>query len=360
MIAGYEGTPAAVTARRTAVTAVLTDLGGERRRRGSRPFLGRRALRRAVPPRLDARRRGAGRDPRDRDVLVATSGRCTTRCRPHCAARSVSRRSCSATSPTSTRPVPRSTSPWLPPRATTRSAAGARPRRPRWTRSWRAGATITHHHAVGTDHQPWLEAEIGAGRHRGAAGRQGRRRPRGDPQPRRAGALSAQPRSRHAQLWKVQTRSWVGTAAVTDSRDSPAISNASPAASGSARLDRIERAGDHERVDQRRRRQVDGLAGRQVGHRKGRARHVEGEPRRRRPPGPARVGSGRASPSGAPGRRPCCRGAATSGRSGSRTPPACSLWVVPRPARGHRQPTRTAVSTCRSRPRGPARRSPPR
>jgi alkyldihydroxyacetonephosphate synthase len=25
-----------------------------------------------------------------------------------------------------------------------------------------AGATITHHHAVGTEHQPWLEAEIGA------------------------------------------------------------------------------------------------------------------------------------------------------------------------------------------------------
>jgi alkyldihydroxyacetonephosphate synthase len=24
-----------------------------------------------------------------------------------------------------------------------------------------AGATITHHHAVGTDHKPWLEAEIG-------------------------------------------------------------------------------------------------------------------------------------------------------------------------------------------------------
>jgi alkyldihydroxyacetonephosphate synthase len=24
-----------------------------------------------------------------------------------------------------------------------------------------SGATITHHHAVGTDHQPWLEAEIG-------------------------------------------------------------------------------------------------------------------------------------------------------------------------------------------------------
>ena len=24
-----------------------------------------------------------------------------------------------------------------------------------------AGATITHHHAVGTDHKPWLAAEIG-------------------------------------------------------------------------------------------------------------------------------------------------------------------------------------------------------
>jgi alkyldihydroxyacetonephosphate synthase len=24
-----------------------------------------------------------------------------------------------------------------------------------------AGATITHHHAIGTDHRPWLEAEIG-------------------------------------------------------------------------------------------------------------------------------------------------------------------------------------------------------
>ena len=53
-----------------------------------------------------------------------------------------------------------------------------------------AGATITHHHAVGTDHQPWLEAEIGAGRHRRAARRQGRRRPGGDPQPGRAGALT--------------------------------------------------------------------------------------------------------------------------------------------------------------------------
>jgi alkyldihydroxyacetonephosphate synthase len=25
----------------------------------------------------------------------------------------------------------------------------------------RTGATITHHHAVGADHRPWMEAEIG-------------------------------------------------------------------------------------------------------------------------------------------------------------------------------------------------------
>ena len=47
-----------------------------------------------------------------------------------------------------------------------------RPRRPRGAVAARearggdaiaaAGATITHHHAVGRDHAPWLEAETGA------------------------------------------------------------------------------------------------------------------------------------------------------------------------------------------------------
>ena len=31
----------------------------------------------------------------------------------------------------------------------------------RWTRSWARGGTITHHHAVGADHAPWLGAETG-------------------------------------------------------------------------------------------------------------------------------------------------------------------------------------------------------
>ncbi len=39
---------------------------------------------------------------------------------------------------------------------------GARPNTPPATRSGAAGATITHHHAVGRDHRPWLADEVGA------------------------------------------------------------------------------------------------------------------------------------------------------------------------------------------------------
>ena len=49
-----------------------------------------------------------------------------------------------------------------------------------------AGATITHHHAIGTDHKPWFAQEIGpVGRARAPRG-QGRARPGRHPQPRRA------------------------------------------------------------------------------------------------------------------------------------------------------------------------------
>ena len=34
------------------------------------------------------------------------------------------------------------------------------------------GGTITHHHAVGRDHAPWMPAEVGETRARGAARRQ--------------------------------------------------------------------------------------------------------------------------------------------------------------------------------------------
>ena len=43
----------------------------------------------------------------------------------------------------------------------TRSDSGARPRRAAGDAIVAAGGTITHHHAVGRDHVPWLGAEIG-------------------------------------------------------------------------------------------------------------------------------------------------------------------------------------------------------
>ena len=39
------------------------------------------------------------------------------------------------------------------------------------------GGTITHHHAVGRDHAPWMEREIGSEGDRTAPRREGRARP---------------------------------------------------------------------------------------------------------------------------------------------------------------------------------------
>ena len=49
-----------------------------------------------------------------------------------------------------------------------------------------AGGTITHHHAVGRDHAPYMEAEVGETGPRGAAGGQGAARPGRDHEPRQA------------------------------------------------------------------------------------------------------------------------------------------------------------------------------
>ena len=77
MITGYEGTPDAVAAKRAAVTALLAGLGGTPVGEAAGRGLGARPLQRAVPPRLDARRRRPGRDARDRDVLVQPRARST-------------------------------------------------------------------------------------------------------------------------------------------------------------------------------------------------------------------------------------------------------------------------------------------
>ena len=161
MITGYEGTPAAVAAKRAAVTALLDGLGGTplgeepgeawAHGRFDAPYLrdslldvgvlvetletatfwsNRERLYAGVKAALEpiARRGGAGALPhlaRLRDRLLALlhrrdQGRPPTRCR----------------------------SGWRA-KAAANDAIVA------------AGATITHHHAVGTDHKPWLAHEIG-------------------------------------------------------------------------------------------------------------------------------------------------------------------------------------------------------
>ena len=63
----------------------------------------------------------------------------------------------------------------------------------------RTGATITHHHAVGADHRPWMRDEVGDLGVAGAAGRQGHARPGRNPQPGQADSVTddRRDRSRH-------------------------------------------------------------------------------------------------------------------------------------------------------------------
>ena len=58
----------------------------------------------------------------------------------------------------------------------------------------RAGATITHHHAVGADHRPWMRDEIGDLGVAGAAGGQGDARSGRNPQPGQADSVTQRAR----------------------------------------------------------------------------------------------------------------------------------------------------------------------
>ena len=95
--------------------------------------------------------------------------------------------SSSATSRTPTPTAPRSTSP-----SSRAAAPGAELEQ--WRQVKRAaceaivasGGTITHHHAVGRDHAPYMEAEVGRDRPRRAARGQGAARPGRDHEPRQA------------------------------------------------------------------------------------------------------------------------------------------------------------------------------
>jgi alkyldihydroxyacetonephosphate synthase len=160
MIAGYEGTPAAVTARRTAVSAVLADLGGE--------SVGEDPGRSWAAGRFDA--------PYLRDsmldvgVLVETLETATywSRLRPVYDAVSAALRGSLGDTAIVLCHLSHVYETGASLYFTVAAAEGEDPLG-RWLAAKRAamdaivaaGATITHHHAVGTDHQPWLEAEIG-------------------------------------------------------------------------------------------------------------------------------------------------------------------------------------------------------
>ena len=66
-----------------------------------------------------------------------------------------------ATSRTCTRAAPRCTSPLLGAQAETRSRSGCAVKDAATRAIVAAGGTITHHHAIGRDHAPYLPAEIG-------------------------------------------------------------------------------------------------------------------------------------------------------------------------------------------------------
>ena len=70
--------------------------------------------------------------------------------------------------------------------------SGGRPRPPPATRSPPPGAAITHHHAVGRDHSPWMEAEVGPAGPGGPERPQGAPGPHGHHEPREAAAGRAE------------------------------------------------------------------------------------------------------------------------------------------------------------------------
>ena len=160
-IAGYEGDDDHVARRRERTTALLRAGGGAAARAKARGVMGRGRY-----AALPARRAIEPRRPR-RDARTATSwsglgalyrgvaGPCATPSAP--AGR---RRSSCATSPTSTRRAHRSTSP---------SSPASRRGLEQWHAAKKAasdaivanGGTITHHHAIGRDHLPWMRHEVG-------------------------------------------------------------------------------------------------------------------------------------------------------------------------------------------------------
>ncbi|WGX96492.1 FAD-binding oxidoreductase [Nocardioides sp. L-11A] len=160
MIVGYEGTPAAVAAKRAAVTAALTALGGTAQGSGpgeawahgrfDAPYLRDSLLDVGVlVETLETATFWSNREnlyARVRTALEESLGAGTM---VLCHISHVYPTGCSlyftVAAPGGEDPL----ATWLPAKAAASEAIVA------------AGAAITHHHAVGTDHKPYLTAEIG-------------------------------------------------------------------------------------------------------------------------------------------------------------------------------------------------------
>ncbi|WP_252373830.1 FAD-binding oxidoreductase [Pimelobacter sp. 30-1] len=160
MIVGYEGTPAAVAAKKSAVTAALTDLGGAPQGSGpgeawahgrfNAPYLRDSLLDVGVlVETLETVTFWSNREnlyTRVKSALQETLGEGAM---VLCHISHVYATGCSlyftVAAPGGADPL----ATWLPAKAAACEAIVA------------AGASITHHHAVGTDHKPYLAAEIG-------------------------------------------------------------------------------------------------------------------------------------------------------------------------------------------------------
>ncbi len=160
MITGYEGTPAATEAKRTAVTAVLTGLGGTPL--GEEPGRAWSAGRFAAPYLRDSMLDVGvlvetletatfwSRVPQVyqavREALTASLGEPTI---VLCHISHVYETGCSLYFTVATAEGDAPLARWSAAKTAASDAMTG------------AGGTITHHHAVGTDHKPWLAAEIG-------------------------------------------------------------------------------------------------------------------------------------------------------------------------------------------------------
>jgi alkyldihydroxyacetonephosphate synthase len=160
MITGYEGTPAAVEAKRAAVTALLAELGGTpvgeaageswAHGRFDAPYLRDSLLDVGVlVETLETATFWSNREALYQGVkhaLEATLGEGTL---VLCHVSHVYETGCSLYFTVATKEAADPLTQWRTAKAAASDAIVA------------AGATITHHHAVGTDHRPWLVAEIG-------------------------------------------------------------------------------------------------------------------------------------------------------------------------------------------------------